>query len=82
MLDDLLGTRQIAALLGKHPLTIDNWRDRGCPYVRVLGGERASVRFRLADVVRWAQANGKDLPAKYIRHRPPGAGRVRLISPA
>jgi len=48
--DQLLGTREVAQLLGVHPRTVGNWAKDGLPCFRTLGGLR---RFRWGQVRTW-----------------------------
>jgi hypothetical protein len=55
---DILTLSQTAALLQVHPLTISMWRreGKGPPALNLAGSARA-VRFRRADVLRWAYSH-------------------------
>jgi excisionase family DNA binding protein len=48
--DQLLGTAEVAQLLGVHPRTVGNWAKDGLPCFRTLGGFR---RFRWGQVRAW-----------------------------
>jgi hypothetical protein len=59
---DLLTSDQVAALYGVTIPALYLWRQRlGMPYVRIPGYRRDSIRFRLADVLKWGVRNGKQL---------------------
>lgn len=63
-LDDLLTIRKVARLFRVIPLTVRNWRARGCPSVVIPGDERYAVRFRLRQVVEWRLKNGRRVPKR------------------
>jgi hypothetical protein len=54
---DILTLSQTAALLQVHPLTLSEWRreGKGPPALNLAGSARA-LRFRRADVLKWAYA--------------------------
>lgn len=56
--NDLLGRREIAAILKVQVNTVDQWRQRGLFPLprRRIGGSPVWTR---ADVVRWAVASGR-----------------------
>jgi excisionase family DNA binding protein len=57
-----LSLRQAADMLGVHPATVRNWADRGdLPSRRTPGGHR---RFRKADLLHYAEAQGEMQPAE------------------
>jgi excisionase family DNA binding protein len=51
--EPFLDRREMAALLGVHPATLDRMRQRGCPSYR---WGRRTVRFRASEVTEWLRA--------------------------
>lgn len=62
LLTGLLTTKQIARMWRVVPMTIQNWRRRGCPSVVIPGDRRAAVRWRLEDVVEWHKRKKHHIP--------------------
>lgn len=62
VLRGLVTTARLVQLFGKSELTVREWMfNHGLPYVVVPGDERDSIRFRLAEVRKWARDNGKEI---------------------
>lgn len=59
----LLTTAEVCELFNKTPMTIYLWRrDEELPVVTISGrAEKAPVRFRLTDLLRWAALKGKEV---------------------
>jgi len=55
-----LDRREMAALLGVHPATLDRMRRRGCPSYR---WGRRTVRFLASEVTAWLRACDGDRAA-------------------
>jgi hypothetical protein len=59
---EFLSVKEMSELFGVEPMTIWYWRKNAktknkLPVLQVKKGERHNVRFRLEDVVKWADEN-------------------------
>lgn len=59
MTNTLLDTRQAAEMLGLSPKCLERWRGEGSgpAYIKAGPGKRARVRYRVADLDAWLDAN-------------------------
>ncbi len=70
VLDEFVTSGFLARLFGRTPLTIKNWRRyKDLPYVLIPGDASPTIRFRLEEVIEWADALGKRYNRKQARRK-------------
>ena len=54
-IDDLLTTKETAAVLGVSTITLEMWRSKrkGPPFVKLGDGPGAAVRYRRSELAEW-----------------------------
>lgn len=68
VLPGLVTTGYLCRLFNRSSLTVNNWRRyEGMPYVEIPGDGRASIRYELSAVLKWAQENGKSVEGRIAR---------------
>lgn len=65
---DLMTTTGLARLFRVSRVSINNWRNRGCPCVLIPGDRRAAPRYILSDVVKWRESKKAKVPS-WVRSR-------------
>lgn len=62
MADTLITTQALAERWGLSVGTLENWRaqKKGPPFVKIGGGSRGSVRYKLADIEEYEKKMARD----------------------